>query len=470
MVNIDTLFEDFALAHEDPSGPNGYLLATCISPEPPKHDQGRLYHFRNGINAANVSTDLRFKLQCIPSLRLDKDETKTWVEIFTAYHKFVGSLLAAEELQNVGKTNAADWAQVYDEWKKVVNTMYQGYHHQVLAAWTIPCLYVGVKYLRVFAIKADKKSAAQRESGMAFGGIQEEDAFDPDSVNEKLEDAARQINRIFGLCLGDRNSLEDSRKWALYYIATALFKTHFKLNHISLSKNILRSLKSQGDMPPLSQFPKSHQVAFMYYCGVIHFVDEDYAAAEEYLTSAYTLCHAKATKNIQLILTYLIPTKLLTSHTLPSSAVLAQYPGLARLFQPIAESIRKGDLAAFNAALESGEEEFVKRRIYLTLERGRDVILRNIFRKVFLAGGFEPPKEGETTSSARRTRVSTDEFAAALQMAGAEVNNGDQGFDYDEVECLIANAIYKNLMKGYIARERRMVVLNKNGAFPGTGV
>lgn len=206
MVNIETLFEDFAVAHEDPSGPNGYVLASCISPEAPKHDQGRLYHFRNGISALNAQTDLRYKLQYNPALRLDKKETNTWIDIFSAYHKFVDSLLAAEELQNVGKTNDADWTQVYDEWKKVVNTMYQGYTSQVLQAWTIPCLYVAVKYLRTFAIKADEKSASQRESGVAFGGIteEEEDAFDPVSANEKLEDAARQINRIFGLCIGDR--------------------------------------------------------------------------------------------------------------------------------------------------------------------------------------------------------------------------------------------------------------------------
>jgi hypothetical protein len=33
----------------------------------------------------------------------------------------------------------------------------------------------------------------------------------------------------------------------------------------------------------------------------------------------------------------------------------------------------------------------------------------------------------------------------------------------------IAN-ITKGLMKGYISREHQMVVLNKKGAFPGTGV
>lgn len=196
-------------------------------------------------------------------------------------------------------------------------------------------------------------------------------------------------------------------------------------------------------MPPLEAFPKAHQVTFKYYCGVIHFLEEDYAAAEEHLTSAYSMClRADATnsksvaKNLQLILTYLIPTRLLTSHLLPTSTLLAPHPRLAALFQPLILSVRRGDLRAFNTAIEAGEEEFVKRRIYLTLERGRDVILRNIFRKVFLAGGFE-------AEGARRTRVPVKEFAAALQMAGAEVGDGEGGIDGDEVECLIANAIYK---------------------------
>lgn len=216
-------------------------------------------------------------------------------------------------------------------------------------------------------------------------------------------------------------------------------------------------------MPPLSAFPKAHQTTFKYYCGVIHFLDEDYATAEEYLTSAYDMCLAMqsatgASKHQMLILTYLIPTRLLTSHKLPSQTLLAPYPRLAVLFGPLAGAIRAGDLAAFSEAMEQGEDEFVKRRIYLTLERGRDMILRNIFRKVFIAGGYEPPKEaggengalqggaadgGPAIAAARRTRVPVREFAAALLMAGAEVGDGEGGIDSDEVECLVSNAIYK---------------------------
>lgn len=201
MAKLDLLFDDFATALADG---NGYMLANCISPEPPAHDPGRLYHFRNGINQFSVRTDLQYKLQYNPVLRLEKKEAAAWLDIFVAYHKFVGSLLQAEEAQNVGRANDADWAKVYDEWKDVVNALFRGYTVGNFAAWTIPCLYVAGRYLRIFAIKADEETASQRDSGLAFGGIQEEDAFDPSSKHDKLEDAGRQINRIFGLCIGDR--------------------------------------------------------------------------------------------------------------------------------------------------------------------------------------------------------------------------------------------------------------------------
>lgn len=201
MSGIDVMFDDFATAHADE---NGILIATTISPEPPKYDPGRLYNFRNGVNQFSVKTDLQYRLQYNPVLRLDKKEAGAWLEVFTAYHKFVGTLLAAEELQNVGRSQEADWSKVYEDWKEVVNALFRGYQGNHFMGWTIPCIYVAGRYLRIFAIKADESIASQRESGLAFSGITEEDAFDPSSSNEKLEDAARQINRVFGLCIGDR--------------------------------------------------------------------------------------------------------------------------------------------------------------------------------------------------------------------------------------------------------------------------
>lgn len=141
--------------------------------------------------------------------------------------------------------------------------------------------------------------------------------------------------------------------------------------------------------------------------------------------------------NHRRILTYLIPCRLLTSHVLPTKALLGPYPRLQELFLPLAQCIKRGDLQAFDIALQHGEDQFVKRRIYLTLERGRDIALRNLLRKVFIAGGFDELKEGETTP-VRRTRIPVTEFSAAISMG-----SGGDLVDNDEVECLLANMIYK---------------------------
>lgn len=87
----------------------------------------------------------------------------------------------------------------------------------------------------------------------------------------------------------------------------------------------------------------------------------------------------------------------------------------------------------------AGEEEFVRKRIYLPLERGRDIALRNLFRKVFIAGGFEESKEGQPPI--RRTRIPVAEFAAALRI-GTHADARTR-VDIDEVECLLSNLIYK---------------------------
>lgn len=192
-------------------------------------------------------------------------------------------------------------------------------------------------------------------------------------------------------------------------------------------------------MPDLDAFPRSHIVTFKYYVGVIQFLEEDYATAEENLTSAWYMCHRSPTRNMELILTYLIPTLLLTRQRLPSPRLLSPYPRLTQLFTPLVAAIRSGSLSTFDAALAGGEAEFVKRRIYLTLERGRDVCLRNLLRKVFLAAGLD--EEGK-----RRTRIKVDEFASAIRlgegMGEDDMTNGEK-LESDEVECLVANMIYK---------------------------
>ncbi|KAL2056660.1 hypothetical protein ABVK25_003054 [Lepraria finkii] len=453
---MEVLFRDFQTACHEGSGP---LLAATISPIAPPNYLNRLDAIYKDSNVASISRDVAFGLtkSAHAAIQYPNPQIDTWTEIYSAYWYAIGGIIAAAQ-----STSKPDWLRVYMAWKDLANTIIKHYSSGVLEAWTLPVLYMAGKHLRIFAIKADEAAAANGgDDTFNTGDIREDIAGDFDK-NQKLEDAARVINRMFTLCISDRAPLEESRKWGLYYTANLQFKTYFKLNSPSLCKNVIRALGAgRTDMPDLDAFPRSHVVTWKYYVGVLRFLEEDYAGAEESLTSAWHMCHRSATRNIKLILTYLIPTCLLTRQLLPSPRLLAPYPRLAELFTPLVDAIRSGALSTFDAALADGEAEFVKRRIYLTLERGRDMCLRNLLRKVYLAAGMD--EEGK-----RRTRIRVDEFGAAIRLGERGVEG--ENLENDEVECMVANMIYKNLIKGYISRAHGMVVLSKNGAFPGTGI
>ncbi|KAI4196422.1 MAG: hypothetical protein LQ350_006567 [Teloschistes chrysophthalmus] len=465
---MDTVFQTFHQASSRFAGP---LLATTLSPIPPDDDPTLLHRFHRDSNVFSIQSDIQKYIKARP-LYLPIAEANAWIDIYVAYWKALGEILRAETGHH-----RDDWAiKVYEAWKEILTLLIRGYSPTSgFEAWTMPCLYTVGKYLRVFAIKADEEQSKTSEQNggpvkMELDGLGD-DVMESVEKNKWLEDAARVINEVFRLCISDRAPLEDSRKWGIYNTTNLLFKTYFKLNSIGLSKNILRALQAtKADLPAIENFPKSHIVTFKYYVGVIHFLDEEYVRAEESLTEAFHMCHKKAHRNKELLLTYLIPTHLHTSHTLPPPSLLTTHPYLQTLFSHLLHAIRSGHLASFSTLMLTHESQYVRRRIYLSLERARDLCVRNLLRKVWLMEGGK-----------ENTRVKVGVFAAAMrfsmmplpgrdEMMGAGLEK-EEGMEDDEVECLIAGLIYKGLIKGYIAHDHGIVVLNRKGeAFPGTGV
>jgi hypothetical protein len=183
---------------------NGHKLAEAITPVAPASDAGRLYAFHRSTNAYAVDADLRNEIVYKSPLRLDKAESNAWVEVFSAYWRAIGELLAAEEAMNQGKK--ADWKKAYTAWKTVVNALIRGYTLSVFEAWTIPCLYTSGKYLRNLALKADEQ-ARNADGNVTYSQGLQDDVVSNIGKNENLEDAAREINRIFGLCISDRYNI-----------------------------------------------------------------------------------------------------------------------------------------------------------------------------------------------------------------------------------------------------------------------
>jgi COP9 signalosome complex subunit 12 len=156
---------------------------------------------------------------------------------------------------------------------------------------------------------------------------------------------------------------------------------------------------------------------------------------------------AASTTNIGLILSYLLPLHLISS-TYPSQSHLKQYPQLYELYAPLFTAVHSGNLQLFDSHVAEYSPVFLRRRVYLAIERSRQCCLRTLFQR--------------TATLYTGTRIPVEAFQNALQVCGYHA-------DREETECLVANMIYRGWMKGYISRERGMVVLSAKEGFPKTG-
>ena len=462
---MSILFSDF---HESQRIGDGPALASCLAPINSVSDPKRLWSFSQLSNYQTVEADVRYHvIQDRNAVKLPKQEANQWVQIFVCLWKCI------KELASIENGRGGDWNTAYKTYKDLCNNLIRGYQTFGFAAWSVPCMYTAGKYLRILAIKADADAAHAASNGNGFAAGMTDDITDTSEKNEKLQDAARTLQLMVAACRTDDSDLSESRKWGVISVANLLFKTYFKINNLALTKHVIAMLESPGtNLPPLEAFPKAQRCTYSYYRGVLEFLKENYAAAEGHLSDALSICYKNATRNREQILTYLIPAHMLTSQQLPSRALLSQLPSLERLFLPLCTAIKSGELSAFDQALSDAEFELVNRRIYLTLERSRDLCMRNLFRKVFLNAWDETkdPATGEIVGRVRRTRIKMTEFEMGIRIAYKDAAE-PVVVDRDEVECFVANMIYKGYMKGYISREHAICVLSKkNDAFPGTGV
>lgn len=190
-----SVFADFKAGHAQRSGPR---LAAALTPVATANDRNRLMDFYQMTNSAHSEEDIRHRLlhDKRTGTKLNKQQGNAWVQVFNAYWITISELVQVQQGQG-------SWLKVFEAWKELTNQLIRGYSSNHFAAWTIHCLYAAGKYLRAFAIKADSVSDSSQNAG-AFGNGFQDDIVSNVEKNANLEDAARTINRMFTLCLGDR--------------------------------------------------------------------------------------------------------------------------------------------------------------------------------------------------------------------------------------------------------------------------
>ncbi|ORX38811.1 hypothetical protein BD324DRAFT_617413 [Kockovaella imperatae] len=319
-----------------------------------------------------------------------------------------------------------EYQAAYAHQSALIGLFYRWFQDQ--SSWVLPVLYLILRDLRDLAEQADQKTYAAEGKMPA------------------LEECTRTVSKAFTMCATDRTFKGfESRRNGVYHVACLSIKCYFKVGKPNLCKNVIRAVTSDPKTPSVDEAPLTDQVTWHFYIGMLAFLNGEDKKADEELSWALANCPIESKRNQELILTYLIPLHLLRG-SLPSPTLLALHPRLQLLFSPFINAIRTGDVREYDERLEWAQPRLVGMNIYLMLERAREGCLRMLFKRAWLA-------------SDKSTRIPISTFQIALRLHRIDVHS-------DEVECMVANMIYRGFIKGYISHEKQMVVLAKTNPFP----
>ncbi|XP_023940759.1 PCI domain-containing protein 2 homolog [Bicyclus anynana] len=314
-----------------------------------------------------------------------------------------------------------EYLEAYSHQRQCVVAVVRILQNQKEQNWCLPLMYTACLDLRLVAQKAEA-TAAQSEGKI-------------------LEKAAESLLSCFRVCAADnRTSDEDTKRLGMLYLVNQLLKVYFRINALHLCKPLIRAIDSS---PLWHQFPLAQQITYRYFVGRKAMFDSDYSTAESYLSFAFQKCHRNSHKNKRLILTYLIPVKMLLGY-MPTVGLLEKYDLLQ--FLELISTVKNGDLRGIDSVMEKHESFFISAGIYLIVEKLKIIAYRNLFKKVYL--------------EENNHQIDIANFQAALQMMGEE------DMSSDETQCIVANLIYQGKIKGYISYQHKKVVVSKQNAFP----
>ncbi|XP_010242194.1 PREDICTED: enhanced ethylene response protein 5 [Nelumbo nucifera] len=311
----------------------------------------------------------------------------------------------------------------YTAFEKAANAFLQEFRNWE-SAWAMEAMYVIAYEIRVLAERADKELASYGKNP------------------EKLKGAGSFLMKVFGALAG-----KGSKRVGALYVTCQLFKVYFKLGTVHLCRSVIRSIET-ARIFDFEEFPVRDKVTYMYYTGRLEVFNENFIAADQKLTYALTHCDPQREANIRLILKYLVPVKL-SLGILPKRRLLEKYNLVE--YNNVVQALRRGDLRLLRHALQEHEDRFLRSGVYLVLEKLELQVYQRLVKKIYIIQKQKDPSKAH--------QVKLEVIVKALKWL-------EMNMDVDEVECIMAILIYKNLVKGYFAHKSKVVVLSKQDPFP----
>ncbi|XP_004493497.1 enhanced ethylene response protein 5 [Cicer arietinum] len=379
--------------------------------------------YQNGVSFKSLfalSSNSHFLLSLSDALALYNDANRL-INQNQNYSHFSDIILPLfRSLQHYKQGN---FVEAYNAFEKTANAFVQEFRNWE-SAWALEALFVIVYEIRVLAEKADRQLASNGKSP------------------EKLKGAGSLLMKVFGILAG-----KGAKRVGALYVTCQLFKIYFKLGTVHLCRSVIRSIET-ARIFDFEEFPKRDKVTYMYYTGRLEVFNENFPSADSKLSYALKHCNPQHEANIRMILKYLIPVKL-SIGILPNHRLLEKYNLLE--YGNIVQALKRGDPRLLRCALQDHEDWFLRSGVYLVLEKVELQVYQRLVKKIYIIQKQKDPSKAH--------QVKLEVIVKALKWLEIDM-------DVDEVECIMAILIYKNLVKGYFAHKSKVAVLSKQDPFP----
>ncbi|KAL6846620.1 hypothetical protein ACP4OV_024068 [Aristida adscensionis] len=396
------------------------------------------------VSSAPASTPLSDALAAFP------DFPRFAADRYSHLADLLVPLLRAIHSHSLGR-----FADAYSSLEKAANAFLQEFRNWE-TPWAMEAMHTVALEIRLLAEKADRELATSGKN--------------PD----KLQAAGSFLMKVFGAL-----AVKGPKRIGALYVTCQLFKIYFrvirgspedpncypysdqaycntynaqtahlvKLGTVHLCRSVIRSIETARNFD-FEDFPVKDKVTYMYYTGRLEVFNENFLVADQKLTYALMHCNPRSEANLRRILKFLVPVKL-SIGVLPKRTLLEKYNLLE--YADVVTSLKRGDLRLLRHALDRHEDQFLKSGVYLVLEKLELQVYQRLVKKIHIIQRQKEP--------AKAHQIKLDVVVKALKWLEIDM-------DVDEVECIMACLIYKNLIKGYFAHKSKVLVLSKQDPFP----
>ena len=220
-------------------------------------------------------------------------------------------------------------------------------------------------------------------------------------------------------------------------------------------KEFLDNIQDYNNQKTFSKpYPESDIVQFYYYIGRIDIFENNFKTGVHFLKQAYRRCRDGDKKQKNQILKYLIPAYIYF-HQYPTIEFLKKSHLLE--YAPLVSCLYNGNLRLYDENLDKNKQLWIIRGIYMSLQKLKQVAIRNLFQKVYKF-------YQESTSDPDIDRIPLDIFIRAFNFS-----TGTENDEFDLI-CIFGSQTQGGYIKSTIKKDsssnKYMVFFKKGGAFP----